>query len=195
MAEFDSISLMALLITMFLAGLAEVVFPPLPGDAVFLAGGFIAARRGFSFTYPLLASCLGTFFAVAGLFYLGRIWGSALLERRFFLRLLPQNQQERVARWFARYGAGVLLCSRFIPVVRSGLALAAGLAGMRPVTGLGSLALGVVLFNSVLVIGGSIVGDRWRELGARLATLGWAALALGGLVLAVRAILLGRRRR
>ena len=162
-----------------MAGLIEVVFPPFPGDATFLAGGFVAGRRGFLLAWPIFAAWLGTFLAAAGLFLVGRIWGRLLLRKRFFARLLPQEQQERLERWFTRYGLWVILGSRFIPVVRSGIALAAGIGGLRPLSGLLGLAAGAFVFDALLVVGGSLVGEHWSVLASLVGTYG---LILGAIL-------------
>ncbi|MGE5597802.1 MAG: DedA family protein [Bacteroidota bacterium] len=173
--QVDRISLWQLLLLVFLTGLVEVVFPPVPGDTVFLAGGFIAGRRGFPPAAPWAAACLGTFIAAAGLYLVGRLLGPALLARPFFARLLPEDQRGRIRGWFARYGVFTLLFSRFAPVVRSGLALAAGLASMPPGRALAALGGGVLLHNAVLISGGALFEEHWRLLASRLTMLGWTA--------------------
>ena len=47
LGEVDHVSCWTIVWSMFLSGLAEVVFPPFPGDAAFLIGGFITTKRGF----------------------------------------------------------------------------------------------------------------------------------------------------
>jgi len=198
LANVDRIQLTDLMAMMFLVGLVEVIFPPIPGDAIFLAGGFLAGRRGFPLAWPLLAACLGTFLAAAGLFLLGRVWGRALLQRRFFARLLPEAEQERVERWFGRYGPWVVLASRFIPVVRSGIALGAGIVRLRAALALAGLAVGIIIFNSLLIVGGSAAGENWRQLAALVRTSGWIMVSLALavlLVLLIRGLLLRRRPR
>lgn len=193
LSNVDHIRLPGLLTALFLAGLLEVVFPPFPGDATFLAGGFVAGRRGFLLAWPVFAAWLGTFLAAAGLFLIGRIWGRPLLKKRFFARLLPLEQQERLERWFTRYGLWVVLGSRFIPVVRSGIALAAGIAGLRPISGLLGLAAGAFAFDTLLVVGGSLMGEHWSALASLVGTYSLVlALLLAGIFLARVAF---RRRR
>lgn len=191
--RIDLIDFWQLLTIVFVAGLVEVVFPPVPGDTVLLAGGFIAGRRGFPLAAPLAAACLGTFVAVVGLYLIGRFVGPALLSRPFFARLLPGNEQARIERWFARYGVLTLVFSRFAPVVRSGLALAAGMAALAPGRALAALGGGVLLHAAVLVIGGGLVGENWRLLASSLTIVGWAVACLILLGAAVWALRRGRK--
>jgi len=158
-----------------------------------LAGGFVDGRRGFLLAWPVFAAWLGTFLAAAGLFLVGRIWGRLLLRKRFFARLLPQEQQERLERWFARYGLWVILGSRFIPVVRSGIALAAGIGGLRPVSGLLGLAAGAFVFDTLLVVGGSLVGEHWSVLASLVGTYGLILGAILTGILIARAAFARRR--
>ena len=193
LANVDQIRLPGLLIALFLAGLIEVVFPPFPGDATFLAGGFVAGRRDFLLAWPVCAAWLGTFLAAALLFLVGRIWGRPLLKKRFFARLLPLEQQKRIERWFTRYGLWVVLGSRFIPVVRSGIALAAGIVGLRPLSGLLGLAAGAFAFDTLLVVGGSLAGEHWPVLASLIGAYGLVLGALLTGIFVVRAALARRR--
>lgn len=175
-----------------LAGLAEVFFPPFPGDMVFALGGFVAGRRRFFLLWPLLAAWSGTYLAGCLLYLVGRYGGRTLLSRPFFARLLPEPHRVRVEEWFGRYGLWVLCGSRFIPVVRSGIALAAGFAGLPPGRGLAGLALGVMVFNSLLVAGGYFLGERWRLLAPFGGLVGWVIGLAAVVVLVYRR--LARRR-
>ena len=193
LANVAQVSYPELLAILFFAGLLEVIFPPVPGDAVFLAGGFIAGRRGFPLTWAIVLAFLGTFLAATALFIAGRVCGPYLFRRRFFARILPEPQRQRVEKLFTHYGLWLILSSRFIPVVRSGIALAAGMTGMRPAFGLVGLAGGIAVFNSLLIVGGSEAGEHWPVLAARLGGIGWAVLALGLAILAARAFFSRRR--
>ncbi|NLG84226.1 MAG: hypothetical protein GX493_06400 [Firmicutes bacterium] len=185
-----AVNLPELLGLLSLAGLAEVFFPPFPGDTVLALGGFMAGRRRFSLIWPLLAAWSGTFLAGLLLYLAGRYGGRPLLSRPFFARLLPAPLRVRVEEWFARYGLWILCGSRFLPVVRSGLALAAGIAGLPPGRALTALALGAAFFDSLLVVGGYLLGERWRLLTSFSwllgGALGLAAVAILGWRLLVR---------
>ena len=194
-ANIDRIEPAGLFSALFLAGLVEVLFPPFPGDTVFAFGGFVAGRRGFPPIWPLLAACTGTCLSASGLYLAGRFWGRPLLAKGFFARLLPGRERRRLEGWFARYGLWVLLASRFVPVVRSGIALAAGIAAVPPGRGLTILAAGVFAFDSLLVLGGYFMGENWRSLVASLGAFGWALAAAGLLLAAFFKARAGRRGR
>ncbi|MGQ9779278.1 MAG: DedA family protein [Bacillota bacterium] len=189
-----AVELPEFLVLLWLAGLVEVFFPPFPGDTVFALGGFVAGRRHFFLLWPLLAAWSGTCLAGSLLYFAGRYGGRSLLSRPFFARLLPEPQRARVEEWFGRYGLWVLCGSRFIPVVRSGITLAAGMAGLPPGRALMGLALGAMIFNSLLVAGGYLLGERWRLLAPFSGLFGWA-LGLAVVAVLVRRCLVRRQAR
>jgi membrane protein DedA with SNARE-associated domain len=86
--------------------------------------------------------------------------------RPFILRwgrwvLLEPGDLVRAERFFARFGAGVIFIGRLLPVIRTFIALPAGIARMRSIpfriyTFVGSLAWCYVLAHI-----GSRLGEQW----------------------------------
>lgn len=194
LSGMDRISITSLLAALFLAGLIEVVFPPFPGDLSFVAGGVVAGRRGFPLAWPVLAAFTGTMLAAAVLFFLGKLCGRPLLRRPFFARLLPEARLARLEAWFDRYGLWLIIGSRFLAVIRSGIALAAGMAGLRPGLSFGGMAAGIALHAALLVVGGALLREGWEAFAARVGLFSWLLAAAAAVVFVlVRAF--GRRRR
>ncbi|PWB70724.1 hypothetical protein C3F09_08705 [candidate division GN15 bacterium] len=112
---------------LFAACLIENVFPPFPGDMFILAaGGLIAVGR----LMPLPALVMivgGGMCSVMLLYVIGRRYGRDYVLRKNF-RYFSAADVARMEKRLASWGWLVLLFSRFVPGVRSAIALAAGIA-------------------------------------------------------------------
>jgi membrane protein DedA with SNARE-associated domain len=120
------------LFAVFLAAIIEavaVVGVLIPGTPILMAVAGAAALAGQSMLPFLLLSIAG---AVIGDFL------SFWVGRRFSVRLAAiwpfrdrPELMENGRRFFARYGGSSVALCRFVPVLRSTVPLAAGMAGMR----------------------------------------------------------------
>jgi membrane protein DedA with SNARE-associated domain len=97
----------------------ENIFPPYPGDAVILAGAFIAGEGN-----------IGYFAGGMILYYIGRFKGRSYFERRDG-KYFGKSSLVRVEKLFGKYGNLVLVFSRFFAGVRSAVSIAAGLGDVR----------------------------------------------------------------
>jgi membrane protein DedA with SNARE-associated domain len=62
-------------------------------------------------------------------YYLFGVSGAHLLERSERIERLTAGEVERSQRWFRRWGEGLLLWGRLVPVVRTPISIPAGFAG------------------------------------------------------------------
>ncbi len=111
---------------LFAACLFENLFPPFPGDMFILAAGGLVAVGRLMPAPTLLAIIGGGMCSVMLLYVLGRRYGREYILRkncRYFTAADVTRMENRLARW----GWLILLFSRFIPGVRSAIALAAGI--------------------------------------------------------------------
>ena len=110
------------------AGIGEYLFPPVPGDTVMLFGFFLAGRGDLPFG-GVLACALGGSMIGAEVAY---TLGSRLGHSYFFIRRsrVAKAALPRLQRYFERFGVGMILVNRFLPVLRGFFLLAAGIGKM-----------------------------------------------------------------
>jgi membrane protein DedA with SNARE-associated domain len=166
---------------------------PFPGRVLLIATGSLAASGRLNLALLIAAGALG---AIIGdhLWYLsGRFGGTRLLSLYCRLSLGSGRCVERTTDYFTRYGAWAIVIGRFVAGVRIFAAPLAGSGGMRYPTFLACEVGGAVVWSSLFVLLGWLVGDRWITAADRV---GGAALALGLVaVLAAGVVLVGRLRR
>lgn len=111
----------------FLLMMLDAANIPIPSEVIMPLGGILAAQGKMNFHLAALAGSLGSTVG-SGISY----WIGAKLGKPFLLKygkyvLLRPQEIEHAEHWFERYGLGVTLWGRFIPLVRTFISLPAGL--------------------------------------------------------------------
>jgi membrane protein DedA with SNARE-associated domain len=101
---------------------------PLPEEVPIVAAGVLAAHDDLN---PWLAvgSCLlGALAGDCMMYFMGYHFGRGVLQqRRWFVRAVTPEREDKVEEMFRRHGLKVFFIARFLVVVRSPLLLAAGI--------------------------------------------------------------------
>lgn len=105
----------------------------------------------------------GTFSASILLYQFGHKMEGKLLSSSRFGWLLDSKMFLRIERGFARHGFLIILCSRFLPVARSGVVLAAGMVGLGKKRSLLAMAFSILCSTSIFVFSGRFLGDYGLE--------------------------------
>jgi len=104
---------------------------PVPEDVVLITAGMVAAERDASWLQASLLMYIGVIGGDTVVFYLGRHFGSRLLNLAWTQRLFSPVKQARVRSLFDRYGAMVLFIARFLPGLRAPIFCTAGAMRVR----------------------------------------------------------------
>ncbi len=99
---------------------------PLPEDITLVAGGVIAGLGHANLHAMMAVTLTGVLVGDAGMFLLGRHYGSRLLKWRLFAWLLPPERFARVQCGFDRYGNRLMFVARFLPGMRTAVYITAG---------------------------------------------------------------------
>jgi len=105
----------------------ENIFPPFPGDAVVLAGLYLAGKGDINYIGVLISAVSGGMAGAMTLYAIGFLKG-----RRFFEtgkgRTLAKGGLSKMDRLFQKYGVTIILVSRFVAGIRSAIAISTGIA-------------------------------------------------------------------
>lgn len=159
LAEYSQYLLLIILVFSFL----EVTIPPIPGDTILVVGSSIADIAGFNPVWIIISSVAGTFMASFFLYNLGNKFGHKLLVSPKYSWLLDTKAFLEIEKWFKKYGYWTLLFSRFLPIARSGVILAAGIVNLDKPRALISLSISILLSSTLFVFIGRFLGSRWKE--------------------------------
>lgn len=104
---------------------------PLPSEIIMPFSGYLAGEGRFSLWGVAVAGAVGCNLGSAVAYAVGAYGGRPFLERYGRYVLLTQRDLEWADRWFARYGEVTVFFSRLLPIVRTFIALPAGIARMN----------------------------------------------------------------
>ena len=123
---------------------------------------------------------------------IGRVGGRHLVERLGRYVLLTNADLDRAERLFERHGEPVVFFGRFVPLLRSFIGLAAGLAEMTVAKFSVFTALAAALWCTAFALIGDALGTSWESALHKVSDVGY--LVAGILVITVVALFLGRLR-
>jgi membrane protein DedA with SNARE-associated domain len=103
---------------------------PLPSEVILPFSGYLASLGQFSLTAAATAGALGCNLGSTAAYAVGRHGGRRFVERWGSYFLVTRRDLEWADRFFARYGSFAVFIARLLPVVRTFIALPAGIAGM-----------------------------------------------------------------
>ena len=152
----------------------ENVFPPIPSEVILTFGGFLTTYTSLSVGGVILFSTLGSLVGAIILYGVGRIFNKERLMKLVSGKIgavlrLKAEDIESAEKWFEKRGSGTVFFCRFIPIVRSLISIPAGMSGMEMAPFLLYTTAGSVIWNTVLIVIGSIVGENWERV---VATVG-----------------------
>jgi membrane protein DedA with SNARE-associated domain len=123
---------------------------------------------------------------------IGRIGGRPLVERLGRYVLVTNADLDRAERLFARHGEPVVFFGRFLPLLRSFVGLAAGIAEMALAKFAIFTALAAAMWCTAFALLGYSLGASWNKVLRHVSDAGYVVAAL--LVAAVIALFLHRLR-
>jgi membrane protein DedA with SNARE-associated domain len=126
------------------------------------------------------------------LYGVGRIFKVERLERfvdRWGRMLRVRKEDIRKAdAWFDKYGIWTVLFCRIVPLLRSLISIPAGMSGMNIGLFLLFTVIGTLVWNTVLVTLGAVIGEAWEEIVAFMdvySNIAYACIAIGVIVVLV----------
>ena len=150
---------------------------PLPSEVIMPFAGFLAYKGQMSFlglgmAHPWAQILTAALFGAIGCnlgsipaYELGAWGGRKAVERYGRYILLNLDHLDQAHRFFERFGAGAILLGRMLPVVRTFIALPAGIAKMDRTRFHAYTFLGSLPWCLGLAWVGYALGERWEILG------------------------------
>jgi membrane protein DedA with SNARE-associated domain len=169
---------------------------PIPEDISLLAAGYMA-YKGVLNVHTACIVCLAAVLTGDTMaFFLGRFFGSRILEGRLSRRIFPPRKQLRVRAYFRKYGSKMIFIGRFLPGLRFSLFFSAGTLRVRAAVFFIYDALAALLSVPALVYLAWIGGEHIERvvIWARRSEWGIVVLlAMAALALVIRAAIKRRR--
>ena len=153
----------------FLLIAIENIFPPIPSEVILVFGGFMTTYTSLNIPIMILVATLGSLLGAIVLYYISKIFNKERLKRIVNGKIgkvlrLKASDIEKADKWFDTKGNKTVFFCRFIPIVRSLISIPAGMSEMPMQKFLLYTITGSLIWNTVLIIVGSIVGDKWETI-------------------------------
>ena len=133
----------------------ENIFPPIPSEVILTFGGFLTTYSSLGPLGVIISATIGSLIGALILYYLGYFFSDKLDK------LFKDDDISKANNWFKNKGCRAVLYCRFVPIVRSLVSIPAGINKMNMPIFLIYTTLGTVIWNTVLVYAGVILGDNW----------------------------------
>lgn len=137
---------------------------PLPSEVIIPFSGFLVAAGRFSLWGVALAGAIGCNIGSIVAYWVGALGGRPLVERYGHYVLVSRHDLETADRWFASYGDWAVFFARLLPVVRTFIALPAGISRMNFLRFNIYTFLGSLPWCFALAYAGMRLGQRWETL-------------------------------
>lgn len=147
----------------------ENVFPPIPSEVILTFGGFMTTHSSLTIIGVIIFSTIGSLIGALILYLVGRILKKERLMKLADGKLgktlrIKREDIEKADDWFNKKGTKAVFFCRFIPIVRSLISIPAGINGMKIPKFIIYTTLGSAIWNTVLTVLGSVVGENWTKI-------------------------------
>lgn len=147
----------------------ENIFPPIPSEVILTFGGYMTTYTKLNVFLVILFSTLGSVVGAIALYYIGKLLNKDRLTKIVEGKVgkilcLKKEDIDKADKWFDTKGEKCVFFCRFIPIVRSLISIPAGMSEMKLGKFLIYTLFGSLIWNSVLIILGSIVGENWTSI-------------------------------
>lgn len=145
----------------FLAGLIETIFPPIPTLAIFPVAGYAASQAGMDSFSVALAGIAGGAGATVGstaIYLVSWKLGRSVLLRYLKYARIDEAKLTRVETWFAKHGDKAVLFGRLVPVLREMISIPAGLLKMKTLKFLLYTFVGSCAWSTGVILAGYYFG-------------------------------------
>jgi membrane protein DedA with SNARE-associated domain len=136
---------------------------PLPSEIIMPFAGYLASTGRFSLWGAALAGAIGCNVGSALAYFVGSRGGRPAIERFGRYVLLDVADLDRAERFFGRFGAPAVLVGRLLPVVRTFIALPAGMGRMKLLPFHALTFVGSFVWCYALALVGDELGAAWES--------------------------------
>ena len=134
---------------------------PLPSEVIMPFAGYLTSTGRFSLLGVALAGAIGCNIGSTVAYWIGATGGRRFVDRYGGWVLLDHHDLDVAERFFARFGTPAVLIGRVLPVVRTFIALPAGMARMRQLPFQLYTFIGSFIWCYALAKVGDQLGRRW----------------------------------
>ncbi|ENL0825984.1 DedA family protein [Listeria monocytogenes] len=152
----------------FVLIMVENLFPPIPSEIILTFGGFMTTVTSLNVVMVIIVATLGSVVGAILLYKVASYFGKERLTKIVLkygrILRLKESDIERAESFFLKYGSWAVFLCRMIPLIRSLISIPAGMTKMKMSRFLILTTAGSLLWNTVLIGLGAVLGESWNEI-------------------------------
>ncbi len=157
---------------------AENLFPPLPSEVILPLAGFTASRGELGLIEVIIWTTFGSLVGALALYALGAILGRDKLRTIVIkIPLVKVSDFDRTEAWFKKHETQTVFWGRMVPIFRSLISIPAGVERMPITQFVIYTTTGSLIWNSVLIVAGFLLGERWDVVSKYVSVLQYIVIA------------------
>ena len=160
---------------------------PIPSELVLPFAGFLVAQGKMNLFVVATAGAIGCNLGSAAAYAVGRHGGRRVIDRWGRYLLITQKDLARADYFFERFGGLAVLIGRMLPVIRTFIALPAGIAGMPQARFHLYTFIGSWPWCFLLTYVGMRLGKAWRTSSELASVFHYADYLIAGIIFLVLA--------
>jgi membrane protein DedA with SNARE-associated domain len=145
----------------FLLMLLESACVPIPSEIILPFSGYLASIGRFNLIAAVSAGILGDFLGAVLIYLVVRNRGMKFFEKYGKYVFVSNNHLHLAERFFQKYGKWSVCIGRMLSVVRTFIALPAGIMGVDFISFCGLTFIGSAVWCSALSGAGFFLGKNW----------------------------------
>ena len=142
----------------------QTVAVPIPSEVILPFAGYLASLGRFNIFVIAIVGGLGSCVGSSIAYYIGDFGGRPLVEKYGKYILISHNDLNLTEKFFAKFGSAAVFVGQLLPIVRSFIGFASGLAKENYKKFLVSVFVGSFLWSLLLAYIGEKLGQNWGSL-------------------------------
>ena len=147
----------------FVACFIENIFPPFPGDSFIFGAGFLVCAERLDLFPSVMVVLLGGMGSVMVMYALGHKYGRSFFMRKDY-KYFSVKDIEKFEINLSRFGAWLMIFSRFVVGFRSAIAVGAGIGRYSPIKMTVYSMISYLLFGGLLFYLSIVVADNFETI-------------------------------
>lgn len=139
---------------------------PLPSEIIMPFSGYLVFKHEFSLWGVSIAGAIGCVLGSLIAYAIGAYGGRALVNKYGRYVLISHQDLALADRWFDRHGGITVFIGRLLPIIRTFIALPAGISRMAIIPFVLYTFIGSLIWCYGLAWIGIKLGENWRTLGS-----------------------------
>lgn len=150
-------------VVLFLVCFIENIFPPFPGDSFIVAAGVLVTMGRINLVLSCALIAVGGLSSVMFMYSLGRRYGRDYFMQKNF-KYFPATDIVHFEKSLDRWGAVLMIFSRFVVGFRSAIAVGAGIGRYNPVRMVLYSLMSYILFGGMLLVMGYVLAENFERI-------------------------------